>query len=69
MKLAFNPTPQPEGRGILRWFRIALLLAAGTVMFLKAMKNAWLHHQHGQPGATPLRRVTLGCRLWWALTL
>ncbi len=40
MKLAFNPTPLYEGRGILRWFRIALLLAAGTVMFLKAIRNA-----------------------------
>jgi hypothetical protein len=26
MKLAFNPTPLYEGRAILRWFRIALLV-------------------------------------------
>jgi hypothetical protein len=39
MKLAFNPTSLYEGRGILRWFQIALLLAAGTVIFLKAIRN------------------------------
>jgi hypothetical protein len=40
MKLAFNPPPEYEGRGILRWLWIALALAVGTGMFLRAMGNA-----------------------------
>jgi hypothetical protein len=40
IKLAFNPPPEYEGRGILRWLWIALALVAGTVMLLRVMRNA-----------------------------